>query len=248
PEATMRPTIAEERRKGGWEAAGQDGRNRPSHPGGSEERREGGGRRARAAAGDLLGRDGGCRGRCRHGSNRGQQPHVVPRRGRGTRRLGRLPRRVGCPTFGGGRHQDGPGAHRPATPPLSGLPSRRQAEGPARGVARRAGRRQAASPKLTTADGEHEGWAGSLAALGVQPSAAGAIKMVLALTDRRLLLYRASRLGGKPKDLLAEWPVEKVDAIEPPRNNQKLTVTIDGRQLSLETPQVSKFLDRKSHV
>src|SRR5690606_8734457 len=85
PEATMRPTIAEERRKGGWEAAGQDGRNRPSHPGGSEERREGGGRRARAAAGDLLGRDGGCRGRCRHGSNRGQQPHVVPRRGRGTR-------------------------------------------------------------------------------------------------------------------------------------------------------------------
>ena len=91
-------------------------------------------------------------------------------------------------------------------------------------------------------DGEHEDWAGSLAALGVQPSAAGAIKMVLALTDRRLLLYRASRLGGKPKDLLAEWPVGKVDAIDPPRNNQKLTVTIDGRQLSLETPQVPKFL------
>lgn len=91
-------------------------------------------------------------------------------------------------------------------------------------------------------DGEHEGWAGSLAALGVQPSAAGVIKMVLALTDQRLLLYRASRLGGKPKDLLAEWPVDKVDAIEPPRNNQKLTVTIDGRQLSLETPQVPKFL------
>src|SRR5690606_23944654 len=91
-------------------------------------------------------------------------------------------------------------------------------------------------------DGEHEGWASSPAALGVQPSAAGVIKMVLVLTDQRLLLYRAPRLGGQRQDLLAEWPAEQVDAVEPPRNKQKVTVTIDGRRLRLETPQVPKFL------
>ena len=70
-----------------------------------------------------------------------------------------------------------------------------------------------------------------------------ASKMAIAVTSRRLLVFRA---GGawtlSAEELLTEVPIERVDAIEVGGGmlTKKVTVTVDGQAYPLEAPRFGK--------
>src|SRR5690606_16456922 len=69
-----------------------------------------------------------------------------------------------------------------------------------------------------------------------------AVWLILALTTRRLLLVRRSRLTGRPKGVLAAWPVHQVKALRVPPNGDTIDVELEGVTLALELPLAHKFL------
>lgn len=91
--------------------------------------------------------------------------------------------------------------------------------------------------------GKHAVWLEQAQRVGIDAKgASGATWLHLALTEGRVLLARRSRLTGRPRVLLAAWPVGDVDSLEVPRNGSSLTITVDGEPLRLELPRAHKFL------
>ena len=113
-------------------------------------------------------------------------------------------------------------------------------EGAAAGAA--AGALTGSHPTTLRGEDSSRDWAAQLAAVGADPAAANTIRLILALTDRRLLLYVATRISGRPKEKVADWPLTQVDSVDVPRNGNTVKVTVAGTGLELELPQAHKFL------
>lgn len=71
---------------------------------------------------------------------------------------------------------------------------------------------------------------------------AKAIWLILVITTERVLLIRRSRLSGRPKGILAEWPLSHVEGIRVPRNGTSVHVVLQGTSLELELPLAHGFL------
>lgn len=90
---------------------------------------------------------------------------------------------------------------------------------------------------------EHDRWEQEAARTNVDArSTRRAVNMYLVLTDRRLLLVRRSRLTGRAREVLAEWPLAEGGAIRVPRNAQALILEHAQGSLHLELPLAHKFL------
>lgn len=72
-------------------------------------------------------------------------------------------------------------------------------------------------------------------------------QMALGLTDRRLLIFKRSALSGKPKELVAQIPRDRIEGIEGEDSGSALkpdrltVVLIDGGQVSFEIPRADGF-------
>lgn len=73
-------------------------------------------------------------------------------------------------------------------------------------------------------------------------STAKAVWLILVITTKRVLLIRRSRLTGKPRGILAAWPVSRVAGIRVPRSGSSVHVDLEGASLQLELPVAHKFL------
>lgn len=69
-----------------------------------------------------------------------------------------------------------------------------------------------------------------------------AIWFVLAVTTKRLVLVRRSRLTRRPRDIFAAWPLTDVDRIVVPRGSSTLRIVRGETELLLELPLAHKFL------
>jgi len=87
-------------------------------------------------------------------------------------------------------------------------------------------------------------WLNHAAELGIDPALAQrTLRMYFVLTDRRLVLIRRSRLTGRPRELLATWPLIELERIRVHRGSRDFRLTIAGVDgLRLELPNDHRFL------
>ena len=87
-------------------------------------------------------------------------------------------------------------------------------------------------------------WLKLVGELGVDPTLAQrTVRMYFVLTDRRFWLIRRSRLTGRPRELLAAWPLSDFERIRVHRTSRDLRLTIAGvDDLRLELPNAHRFL------
>lgn len=99
-----------------------------------------------------------------------------------------------------------------------------------------------AGPTFRGGEDEHEDWMSESAAVGIDPDVARTLVWVsLALTTHRLLVIRRSKLTGRLKEPVAQWPVAAIDRIIVPRQSNRLSVVLGDRTVDFEIEVADKF-------
>ncbi len=89
----------------------------------------------------------------------------------------------------------------------------------------------------------HDRWMREATAIDIDGRAASrAVWMIMVLTTRRLVLIRRSRLTRRPREILAAWHLDDVDALRVPRGGSSITIAVGGVSLRLELPTAHRFL------
>ena len=88
----------------------------------------------------------------------------------------------------------------------------------------------------------HQTWLVESAAVGIDTAlAARTVALHLAITSRRVILVRRSRLLARPRELLASWPLAQAD-VKVPRGGSHVDVWVGEHRVRLELPKAHKFL------
>ena len=98
-------------------------------------------------------------------------------------------------------------------------------------------------PTFTGGEMEASTWVVEATAAGIDERQARRIVWAsLLLTSSRLMVLRRSRLSGKVKEPIFEWPIDEVERIDVPRNGDSITIQLADRSIRFELPLDHKFL------